>query len=58
MVRGEDGFKQQSEQNSSILLCSSIKKSTVEYFGSFQTNLHFKDEALNHSEDPQKACQT
>ena len=34
------------------------KKSVAVYFGTFRTNLNFKDEALNRLEDPQKACQT
>ena len=28
------------------------------YFGTFRTNLDFKEKALNHSENPQKAYQT
>ena len=34
------------------------KKIIFVYFGSFQTNFDTKDEALNHSKDPQNACFT
>ena len=34
------------------------KKSTAVYFCTFQTNLDFKDKALNRLEDPQKALAT
>ena len=34
------------------------EKSTAVYFGTFRAKLDFKDEALNHLEDPQKAGQT
>ena len=55
-IRSEHGLKRQSQHFSWLML--QHEQSTFAYFGTFWTNLNFKDEDLNCSEDPHKACQT